>query len=41
MQNRESLCFDDLLLVPQFSDIESRKEIEKLMMSSNQVPSLR
>lgn len=28
MQNRESLCFDDLLLVPQFSDIESRKEID-------------
>jgi IMP dehydrogenase len=28
MQNRESLCFDDLLLVPQYSDIESRKEID-------------
>jgi IMP dehydrogenase len=28
MQNRESLCFDDLLLVPQYSDIDSRKEID-------------
>jgi len=28
MNNRESLCFDDVLLVPQFSDIISRKHID-------------
>jgi IMP dehydrogenase len=28
MNNRESLCFDDVLIVPQFSDIISRKHID-------------
>ena len=28
MNDRQSLCFDDVLMVPQFSDIESRKQID-------------
>ena len=33
--NSTSLCFDDILLIPQFSDIESRKEVDVSPLSES------